>query len=146
MALATTAAYSQLVIETSEDGTTWTKICGMMNARVSYETQVDEDEIPDCNDESLPFTRVRSVRNIGMTVTGEGKWAQESHETMLQWWLTSELKRFRIGYLNAAIGDVEYVASTGTLTMEHAREKGQTVSANITIQSASAITTTDQTT
>lgn len=144
MALATTASYSQLVVEISEDGTVWNRICGMTDATISYDTQTDEDEIPDCDDESLPHTVVRSVRSVGLTVTGEGKWSQESHEVLVQWWLTGELKRFRVGYTNATTGDVEYIDSTGTLTMTDSRTKGQTSSRQITIQSASAIATTDK--
>lgn len=146
MALATTETFEQMVLETSENGTSWTRICGVKDVTVNYETDSEEDMIPDCEDESLPHTKVRSVTAIGLSVQGQGVWAQESHETMLQWWLTGEAKRFRIGHLNAAIGDVEFIASTGILTMEQARQKGRKVTANITISSASAITTTDQTT
>lgn len=143
MAVATTASYQQLVLETSENGTSWTRICGIKDATISYETDTEEDMIPDCDDESLPHTKVRAVTAIGMTVQGEGVWAQESHELMTQWWLTGEAKRFRIGYTNAASGDVEYISSTGTLRMEHSRRKGVSVQASVTIESASAIATTD---
>lgn len=145
MAVATTSAYDKLIIETSEDGSTWAKPCGLKNFTVNFETEIDEDEIPDCDDESLPFLKERAVRSVGFSVSGEGKWASESHEVMVQWWLTGEQKRIRVGWSDAATGDVEYLQTTGILTFEDARNKGMSNTRNITIQSAGAITAVDAT-
>lgn len=145
MALPTTADYEDLYVEI--DGpSSWARICGLTDFTVDYQTQTDEDEIPDCDDESLPHTRVQNVRSIGLVVQGQGKWSRESHETLLQWWKQGLKKTCRVGYASAAIGDVEFVSGTATLAMQDARTKGQAVSRNLTITFAGEFTLTDQAT
>ena len=147
MALAGTAEYDKLVVETSEDGTTWTRICGMMNATISYTTQVDEDEIPDCDDESLPHTIVVNVRSTGVTISGEGKWAASVHEKMMQWWKQGLKKHTRVGYLDAETGDTEYVSGQAIIdSMEDSRSKGSTNGRNFSLRMATAVTFTAATT
>lgn len=147
MALATTASYQQHVLEISSNGSSWSRICGITDFTATFSAQTDQDEIPDCDDESLPHRVNRAVRAVELSVTGTGKWAQESHETMLQWMLTGALKHCRIGYLNSAIGDVEYVSGQAILqSLEHERRKGVAVEARITVQFSGALTTTDQAT
>lgn len=144
MALPTTADFDDLYVETSEDGTTWTKICGLVDFSVDYQTETDTDELPDCADESLPLTKVENVRSIGLVVQGTGKWSAEAHETLLQWWYQGLKKQCRVGYNTATSGDVEFVSGTATLAMQDSRTKGQTASRNLTITFAGAFTLTDK--
>lgn len=132
MAVATTQKYEQLVLETSEDGSTWTRICGLIDVEITRTANMDTAEVPDCADESLPLSIERQVRSIEFSVSGTGVWAQESHETLMDWFYSSASKRARIGNLNAAIGDTEYETGYAYLTsLSNSRTKGQKVTASI---------------
>lgn len=136
MALAITEKYEELVLETSSDGgTTWTRICGLVDVEISRTANIDTAEIPDCDDESLPLAVEKQVRSIEFSLTGTGVWAQQSHEEMMDWFYSSASKDVRIGNLNAAVGDTEYEEGQGYLTnLSHSRTKGQKVSASIEVQ------------
>ena len=127
--------YEELVIEISDDDVTYNKICGMDGYTVSRSAQVDSTEIPDdCDDESKPHRVVRSVRSKEMSISGTGVWAQQSNNTISDWYHDGAEKFVRVGHLNAAVGDVEYEKGPALLTqLDNQRQKGQAVSANITI-------------
>ena len=135
MTAATTAKYEQMVLETSPDGTTWTRICGLTDVEISRSANLDTVEVPDCDDESLPFGVERQPRSLEFSVSATGVWAQESHGTMMDWFYSSAAKQLRIGHLNADVGDTEYETGSGYLTnLSHSRTKGQKVTASIEIQ------------
>lgn len=135
MALATTETFDELVLETSEDGTTWTRICGLIDAEITRTANMDTAEVPDCDDESLPLSLEKSVRSIEFSVSGTGVWAQESHGTLMDWFYSSATKQCRIGNTNAAIGETEYETGTAYITnLSHSRTKGQKVTASIELQ------------
>lgn len=135
MATATTQKFEEMVLETSEDGTTWTKICGMTDVTVNYSSSIDTAEVPDCDDESLPLSVEKSVRSISVTVSATGVWAQSSHELMSDWFYNSERKRVRIGNTAAAVGDTEYETGYAYLTsMSTNRSKGKKVMRDIELE------------
>lgn len=144
MTLATTSSYDKLVLEVSSDGgTTWARLCGIMDATVTRTSNIETSEVPDCDDESKPNQVEREVRSTEMSVSGSGVWAQESHQTILDWWRGGTLMDARIGYLNAAAGDTEYETGKAVLgSVENQRTKGQKVTASIDVQFSGATTET----
>lgn len=135
MAVATTEEFDEMVLETSEDGTTWTKICGMIDVTITRTSNLDTAEVPDCADESLPLSLEKSVRSIDFSVSATGVWAQSSQETLKDWFYNSERKRVRIGDTAASIGDTEYETGYAYLAnLSNTRTKGQKVSAEIELQ------------
>lgn len=135
MAQAVTQKYEELVLETSEDGTTWSRICGLIDVEITRTANVDTAEVPDCADESLPLGVERQVRSIEVSVTGTGVWAQSSHEALQDWFYSSATKRARIGNLNASVGDTEYETGMALLTnLSNSRTKGQKVTASISLE------------
>lgn len=136
MADATTEKFEELVLEVSGDGgTTWTRLCGLIDVEVSRSANLDTAEVPDCNDESLPLSIQKAVRSIEVSISGSGVWAQESHGTMMDWFYSSATKDIRIGNLKAGVGDTEYESGFGYLaSLSNSRTKGQKVSASIEIQ------------
>lgn len=135
MAIATTEKFEELVLETSEDGTTWTRPCGLIDVTVTRSATTDSVEIPDCADESLPLSVEKSVRSIEVSVSGTGVWAQESAGLMMDWFYSSATKQVRIGNLNAAVGATEFEMGNAYLTdLSNSRTKGQKVSATIAIE------------
>lgn len=146
MAQATTMKFEQLVLELSEDGgSTWARICGLTDATVTRSANIDTVEIPDCDDESLPFSVEKQVRSLDYSVSATGVWAAESHGTLLDWLKSSATKDARIGYLAAASSTPEYETGKALLTnLSHTRTKGQKVSASIELQFDGTPTSTDK--
>ena len=136
MAQAVTQKYAELVLEISEDsGSTWTRICGLIDVEITRTSNIDTAEVPDCDDESLPLAVERQVRSVEVSVSGTGVWAQSSHETLMDWFYSSSTQDIRIGNLKAATGDTEYETGVGLLaSLSNSRTKGQKVSASIEIQ------------
>ena len=133
---ATTEKFSELVLEleTAPGSGTFARICGLIDAEVSRSANVDEAEVPDCDDENLPLEIEKEVRSVDVSVSGTGVWAQESHESLLDWFYSSGAINIRIGNLNAAVGDTEYETGPALLTsLGQSRTKGQKVAASIEI-------------
>lgn len=128
-----TAEYEELVLEV-EDPTSpgvYTKVCGMMGFTINRSAQIDTAEIPaDCDDESLPYSVVRSVRSLEFGISAEATWAQQSHERLLDWFYSGASKNIRVQHVAAASGDTEYEAGAAFLTsFPTQRQKGQKVTA-----------------
>lgn len=136
MAAPITEKFEQLVLETSENGTTWTRVCGLVGVTISRTAQFDSTEVPaDCADESLPLSVEKALRTIEVAVSGDGVWAQQSHGDMLDWFYSGATKRVRVGNLNAAVGDTEYETGMALLSsLTNQRTKGQKVTMSLEIQ------------
>lgn len=136
MAKATTERFEELVLEVETDTPgSYARICGLVGVEVSRQATVDNEEVPDCDDESLPLSMERQVRTLDVSVSGTGVWAQESHEMLQDWFYSSANKNIRIGNLNAAVGDTEYEQGPAILTsLGQSRTKGKKVSASVEIQ------------
>ncbi len=136
MAKPITEKFEQMVLETSENGTTWTRICGLVGVTITRTAQFDSTEVPgDCDDESLPLDVERAIRTIEVNVSADGVWSQQSHGDMLDWFYSGAPKQIRVGHLNAAAGDTEYERGPALLsTLTNQRTKGQKVTAAIEIQ------------
>lgn len=147
MAVATTEEFDQMVLETSENGTSWTRICGLVDVTFQGTSNMDTAEVPDCDDESLPLSLEKSVRSIEFEISGTGVWAQESHQLLSDWLWLSQRKQVRIGHTNAAIGDTEYYQGFGYLSsLQNQRQKGSKVSAELQIMFDGTPTRVAQTT
>lgn len=136
MAKATTEKFEEMVleVETSTPGQ-YARICGIVGVDVTRQASVDTEEVPDCDDESLPLAVERQVRSLDVSVSGTGVWARESSEMLQDWYYSSATKKIRIGNLNVASGSTEYEQGPALLTsLGQSRTKGKKVSASIEIQ------------
>lgn len=131
----TTERFEQMTLETSENGTTWTKICGLVGVTINRSAQFDSTEVPaDCADESLPLRVERSVRTVDVTVSADGVFAQQSHKLLSDWFYSGAIKQARIGHAATLTGDPQYEAGPAFLTaFNNVRAKGQKVTAAIEI-------------
>lgn len=131
----TTETFQQMTLETSENGTTWTKICGLIGVTINRTAQFDSTEVPaDCVDESLPLRIEKSVRTVDVTVSSEGVFAQQSHKTLSDWFYSGATKQVRIGHDATLTGDPQYERGPAFLTtFNNVRAKGQKVTASIEI-------------
>lgn len=136
MAKATTQKFEEMVLEVSDDdGVTWSRLCGLIDGEITRTANIDSAEVPDCDDESKPLSIEKQGRSIEVSVSSSGVWAQESHQTMMDWFYSLQNKHVRIGNLKAAVGDTEYETGPALLAnLSNSRTKGQKVSASIEIQ------------
>jgi hypothetical protein len=138
MAKAITEKFEELVLDVAFDPaapTVFTTICGMVDVTVNRAAAVDEAEIPDCDDESLPLSVEVQVRSITVTVSATGVWAQTSHGKLQDWFYSSAPLEARVRNTGAAIGDTEIESGPALLTtLNNARTKGQKVTAEIEIR------------
>lgn len=136
MAVAVTAKYEHLTLEVETDTPgTYAKVCGMKDFSVDGNLALDEDEVPDCADESLPNSVLVSPRAVTVGVSGTGVWAQSSHDMMLKWNRLAQRKNVRITYGNVAVGDVQTETGYAYLTkLTNARTKGKVVTSEIELR------------
>jgi len=139
MAAAATAKYEQLIIEVETDTPgTFAAICGLTGGTVNRTTNVDEDEIPDCDDESKPFVVKTTPRSQQVSISGTGKWALSSHEMVMDWWYGAVTKNVRVRnakvVADGVTGDTTIETGLAYLTtLNNEKTKGVAVSAEISI-------------
>ncbi|ARC37898.1 hypothetical protein A6J80_17445 [Paracoccus yeei] len=131
----TTEKFEQMTLEISEDGTVWTKICGLIGVTITRSTQFDSSEVPaDCVDESLPLKVERALRTVEVSVSADGVYAQQSHKTMSDWFYSGATKQVRVGHAATLAGDPQYEQGPAFLTtFNNTRTKGQKVTASIAL-------------
>jgi len=113
----------------------WSKICGITSRTVNRTTTMQQTEIPDCADESLPNAIEKAVQAQEQTISGTGVWAAESHQTILSWWRAGARKSIRVGNTKAPTGAIIYEYGPAFLTqVNNTAEKGQKVTADLQIE------------
>lgn len=134
MAKATTARFADFVLEVEfvAASNTYTRVCGLTDVQFTRTANTDTAEVPDCDDETLPYSLEKEVRSTEFSVSASGVWAQESHQMLLDWFYSGATKRARIGHLAADVGDTEYEGGDCLITnLSNQRTKGQKVTASL---------------
>lgn len=108
MVKAITEKFHEMVIEVSDDGIAWERPGAFIDVTVQRTANIDQTEVPDFDDASLPLNVEQEVRSIEVSATGTGVWAQQSHGMINDWLYSAQTKQARIGHLNAAVGDTQY--------------------------------------
>jgi len=136
MARAKTENFHEMVVEIEGDTPgSFVKICGFTGNVINRTHNMSTTEVPDCDDESLPAAVERAVQSTEVTLSGTGVWAAQSHELMMDWFYSGATKNIRVGHLKAEEGDTEYETGPAYLvSLNHSRERGQKVTAEIEIQ------------
>jgi len=114
--------------------------CGFLSKSLSLTKGIEDVLLPDCNDpDKVPWTG-RDATSLGMTVSGEGVAAQESVETWVEAWESTESVPAKI--------EIEYPAKTitwtgfmqvATLTFGHPTAQGR-VTLNVEMSSDGEMT------
>lgn len=136
MARADTEKFEEMIldVETSTPGV-YAALCGMTDVTITRSSNVDETEIPDCDDESLPNSIERQIRSQTVKVDATGVWASQSNKTMMDWWRSGATKNIRIRNTAAAVGDPETESGPALLvSIKDARTKGKKVTREISIE------------
>lgn len=137
MAEPITEKFEEMTLEVSTDGgTVFAKLCGLVGVSISRTAQTDTSEVPaDCDDESLPLKVNKSVRSVDVSVSADGVWAQTSDGIMKDWFYDGLQYQVRLGNTKAAVGNTEFEVGPANLTqLNNARTKGQVVNASIQIE------------
>lgn len=117
MARAQTATFDEFVVEVDFAGTetTYEGICGLTSRGIQRQMNVDESEIPDCDDESLPLSVEVTPRSYTFTISGTGVWARQSHEKLMDWFYNGSRLSTRVRHANVeASGEVgDTITETG---------------------------------
>lgn len=138
MAKAVTEKYEEMILDVEVDPIgapgVYTSLCGVTDVTITRTSKVDETEVPDCDDESLPVSIEKAVRSQDVTVDGTGVWAQSSHGEMIAWWYSGKTKNIRLRNTKAATGDILSESGPALLiTVTDKRTKGQKVTRDINI-------------
>lgn len=143
MARAETADYDEYVLEVEfdPDGSpgTFSTICGLTDVTGNHTSNMETSEIPDCDDEGLPFAIARAVRSQEVTISATGVWARQSNHRVMSWWRSATTLNTRLRNANAeANGAVDDIyGETGPaflVSVSNSRTKGQKVTAEVEIQ------------
>ena len=133
--LATANAPNMTLLPEPAGTLVWGKICGITSRTVNRTTTMQQTEIPDCTDESLPNAIEKSVQAQEQTVAGTGVWAAESHTLMLNWWRSGARKNVRVCNIKTLTGGPKCEYGGAYLTqLNNVAEKGQKVTSDIQIE------------
>lgn len=103
-------------VETETPGT-YAKICGITGRGVNRDLALEEVPVPkDCDDEALGAENIVEPGVLTVGISGTAKWAQQSHQMMMDWIYNKRLKSVRIHHAAAAVGDVEYETGLAYMT------------------------------
>lgn len=148
MASATTTTFAKfkILIGDGAEPEVFAPICGLTSKGIQYTTDVVTSEVPDCSNEDLPSWQEKDVKSISISISGSGMWSEESHGTMVDWFMSAAKKNVRIEYADADSGDPKTLTGPAVLTsLSNSVEKGGRVSADIAIEFAAKPTVVDAT-
>lgn len=111
-------------------------VCGMVDGTITRTANVDTDEVPgDCSDESVPLDVEVNVRSLEVAYSGAGKWSQQAHGDMMDWFYSGLPLVTRIQNVNASPGDTEFETGPAILVaLNDGKTKGASVSRDIEIK------------
>lgn len=145
-AYAETEKYEEMILDvefTASSGV-YTAICGLSDVTISRTANVDEDEIPPCDDESLPMSVDVNVRSVTVSVSASGKWAKSSQGYLKDWLYSGAPLNIRLRDTAANNGDTEIESGPALITsLNNTRTKGQSVSAEMEFRFKGIPTRTD---
>lgn len=139
--------YDELVFEFSEDGgATWSRNCVIMGADINRSANTSTTEtVADCDDESKPNNVEKRVQSLTVTVSGTGNWTRDGYDKFHKKFYAGDSTEMlcRIGNLAAASGQIKYEEGPIIVTsLSQKREKGQVVTASVTLNFATKPTIT----
>lgn len=113
----------------------WAKICGLTSRTVTRTNTMQQTEVPDCDDESLPTSIEKSTQSSEVTIAGTGVWAAQNHGFMMSWWRGGQVQNIRVGNLKALTGDPLYEEGPAFLTqLNNTAARGAKVTSEIQIE------------
>lgn len=137
MAQATTYPFSKLLIKIGNGGSpeVFTDPCGLTTKGFTRTANMNDTNIPDCDDPDAPSWLGRDVVSYAGSIAGNGVVAEESFDSWEAWWNAGETRNVRIELADIAAwimpAKLQEFAITG--------ERGQKVNMSVNIVSDGAV-------
>jgi hypothetical protein len=123
----------RVLLDIASSGT-YTAPCGFTQKSLTFEKELEEFTLPDCDDPDAVPWKGRDAASLGISISGEGVLAVESAATWLDAWAMTESVPVKI--------EIEFPASTLTYTgrmhvgpLEIGAPNGRRVTNNATLSS-----------
>jgi hypothetical protein len=98
MTQATTYPFSTFLVKIGDGGApeTFTDPCGLTSKGFTRTANLNDTNVPDCDDPDAPSWLGRDVVSYQAAIAGSGVVATESFDTWEDWWNTGETRNVRI--------------------------------------------------
>ena len=107
---------------------------------VEYQTQTNEEYLPDCNDLDAIPDRTVEVTGKGVVITGAGTMHSSSWDTWFEWWNSGEAKTVKVKEnIPAADGGGTETGSYKLTALSRTGAHKQNVTVSMTLTSDGAI-------
>lgn len=144
MAQPTTARFGAMVISIGDGASpeTFTAPCGFTSKSLTLSKNLQEINLPDCDDPDAAAWVGRDVQSMTATVSGEGVLAEESLVTWKEFFESTASKNVRIKITTSG-GYIQYDGAMHLESLAHSAEQGGRVTLNVTLQSDGEMTITE---
>lgn len=119
---------------TPTDPLVYSAPCGFTNRSLALSKNLEDVNIPDCDDPDAPSWVGRDVSSLTASVTGEGILAEEAAELWLEAFKSIEPVPVRIELL-LSVGQIIWTGDMHLSSMTVAAESGGRVTLNVEMQS-----------
>lgn len=102
--------------------TVWTNFCGATGISLNIENAVNETNVGDCEDWTLPIQTVRDYGAQSVSMTINAQLARSNRDRLLRWAHGQLVLPVRTHFVNAIAGEVRYIdgrAMLPTLNLEN---------------------------
>lgn len=134
-----TAPFSQVkvLVGDGESPEVFTPLC-MVNLSRSFDAtnNMQDDEVPDCEDADAPARILRQVRSQDFQISGEGKLHVTNLATMMSWWKDGEAKNVRLEIGTSSNGGQRISGAFFLSGFSGAAAYKETATANVTLMPA----------
>ncbi len=137
MAQATTSKFSEFLVLLGDGGSpseTFSDPCGLTSRGFQRTANMNDTNIPDCEDPDAPTWLGRDVISYQATLSGAGVVAAESFGTWEAWWQSGESKNVRV-----ELGDHAWEGAFKLADFNISGERGQRVNMDVSLVSDGVI-------
>lgn len=137
MAQATTHRFSDFLILLGDGATpeVFADPCGLTSRGFERTANMNDTNIPDCDDPDAPTWLGRDVISYQASLSGAGVVAVESKETWEDWWSSGASKNIRI-----ELGSTVWTGAFKLATFNITGERGSRVNSSVSLVSDGAVT------
>ncbi len=141
MATATTVKFGQLLVLVGDgaDPETFGAPCGFTSKSFTRTNNVNETEVPDCDDPDLPSDIERDINSRSASISGSGVMAQESAPVWREWYNSGQSRNVKVIYPEGA-STVTRTQKFHLTSYEVTGDKGQRVATSVQMESDGSAT------
>lgn len=139
MAQATTYPFSQFLVKIGDGASpeVFTDPCGLTSKGFTRTANLNDTNIPDCDDPDAPSWLGRDVVSYQANIAGSGVVAEESFDVWEAWWTAGETRNVKIELGSPAVNAWTMPAKLQEFTMT--AERGNKVQMTVNLVSDGAV-------